>query len=66
MKSSPRVGIRRQKRRRESRKGRRELLKKWLRMVEDEPPGSGAENLILSESDRVGDAEWLSKDLEPY
>jgi hypothetical protein len=35
-------------------------------MVEDELPGSGAENLILSESDRVGDAEWLSKDLEPY
>ena len=66
MKSSPRVGIKRRKRRRESRKGKRELLKKWLRMVEDELPGSGAENLILSESDRVGDAEWLSKDLEPY
>ena len=66
MKSSPRVGIRRQKRRRESRKGRRELLKKWLRMVEDELPGSGAENLILRCFDRVGDAERLSKDLEPY
>jgi len=35
-------------------------------MVEDELPGSRAENLILSESDRVRDAEWLSKDLEPY
>ena len=62
MKSSPRVGIKRRKRR----KGKRELLKKWLRMVEDELPGSGAENLILSESDRVGDRKWLSKDLEPY
>jgi hypothetical protein len=35
-------------------------------MVEDELPGSGAENLILRCFDRVGDAEWLSKDLEPY
>lgn len=62
MKSSPRVGITSQKRE----KRKRELLKKWLRMVEDELPGSGAENLILSESDRVGDRKWLSKDLEPY
>jgi hypothetical protein len=35
-------------------------------MVEDELPGSGAENLILRESDRVGDRKRLSKDLEPY
>jgi hypothetical protein len=62
VKSSPRVGITSQKRE----KRKRELLKKWLRMVEDELPGSGAENLILSESDRVGDRKWLSKDLEPY
>jgi len=48
------------------RRRKRELLKKWLRMVEDDLPGSGAENLILSESDRVRDRKWLSKDLEPY
>jgi hypothetical protein len=35
-------------------------------MVEDELPGSGAENLILRCFDRVGDRKWLSKDLEPY
>lgn len=62
MKSSPRARIRGRKMRRR----KRELLKKWLRMVEDEPPGSRAENLILSESDRVRDRKLLSKDLEPY
>jgi hypothetical protein len=35
-------------------------------MVEDELPGSGAENLILRCFDRVGDRKGLSKDLEPY
>ena len=45
---------------------KREKLKKWLRMVEDELPGSGAENLILRHFDRVGDRKVLSKDLEPY
>ena len=35
-------------------------------MVEDELPGSGAENLILRDFDRVGDRKVLSKDLEPY
>lgn len=52
---------------REKRKERkREKLKKWLRMVEDELPGSGAENLILRCFDTVGDRKGLSKDLEPY
>jgi Ribonuclease G/E len=63
VKSSPRVGIRGRKMRRER---EREKLKKWLRMVEDELPGSGAENLILRCFDRVGDRKELSKDLEPY
>ena len=35
-------------------------------MVEDELPGSGAENLILRCFDTVGDRKGLSKDLEPY
>jgi hypothetical protein len=56
----------RTKKREKKKETKREKLKKWLRMVEDELPGSGAENLILRCFDRVGDRKWLSKDLEPY